>query len=462
MAIEKKKWYHKPWVRRLLFVPPIVAGVLIAWFLTSRAEGPQRKPATEVARELRVITAPAVDVVPRVLGYGTAKPARVWRAVSEVGGRVITLHPRLRAGEFIAAGELAFEIDRREYELAVKRFESELARVAAQMRELETQASNDRASLEIEQSNLQLAQAELERIQGLAATNTATPTEVRQAEQAFLSARQAVLRLENALELNVRQLETAEASKAVTAAQLEQAKLDLSKTSVRAPFTCRLQVVNLELDQFVQPGQLLFEADGTEASEINAQVPIGELIKLMRKSPEFRIDEIPDFDRIREVLDISATARLSAAELTATWDAELTRIREQLDPTTRAVQVVVRVNKPYEGVRPGVKPPLVRGAYCEVELRGGPLTGLVIVPRAALDGDGVWVVNAEDRLERRSVDVLFRMGDFATVSAGVNAGERVVAVDPSPAIAGQLVAATEAEDVRTRLLAQARGEAPLK
>ena len=153
--------------RRWLVLPPIVLGAAVVIWLTQHAQTPQRRPQQEVARVLRVIEAPAVDVIPRVLGYGTAKPARVWRAVAEVEGRVIKVHSELKPGAFVKEGEGVLEIDPREYELVVSRLEAEIAENEANLAELETQKENDSLSLEIEKASLRLAQADLDRVTGV-------------------------------------------------------------------------------------------------------------------------------------------------------------------------------------------------------------------------------------------------------------------------------------------------------
>lgn len=61
---------------------------IFAWLMLHGRE-PQKKTPEELARVLRVIVAQPVKVVPRALGYGTAKPMKVWRAVAEVEGRVM-------------------------------------------------------------------------------------------------------------------------------------------------------------------------------------------------------------------------------------------------------------------------------------------------------------------------------------------------------------------------------------
>ena len=362
-------------VRKLLFIPPVLLGIAIVAFMAGRARQPERRPPTEQARRLRVIELPRVNVVPRIQGQGTAEPAQVWRAVSEVGGRIVELHANVRPGAFLQAGDLACRIDPREYQLAVARLQAERNRVEAQLAELGTQAENDQSLLEIEQASLELTQVELDRLQRLFESEKAAGTELRDAELAHLAQREAVQRLQNSLRNLERQRATMQASIKVTQAQLEQAQLDLEKTDLRVPFGCRMQDTDVEVGEYVQAGQLLFEADGISATEIDVHVPISEARTLVSNQKIGSVTEIIDFAGALARLGFSAIVRMKDRQFTAEWDATPVRIREQLDPVTRTVQFVVQVAEPYAKVSPGVRPPLVRGTFCQVELRGAPIPG---------------------------------------------------------------------------------------
>ena len=107
---------------------------------------------------MRIVRVPVVDVVPRVIGYGTAEPDRVWKAVAEVRGRVIETHPELKPGAMIRRGETLLRIDPTEYELAVARLEADIEQVAAQLEQLDVSQKNDQALLELEEASLKLAE----------------------------------------------------------------------------------------------------------------------------------------------------------------------------------------------------------------------------------------------------------------------------------------------------------------
>ena len=123
---------------------------------------------------------------------------------------------------------------------------------------------------------------------------------------------------------------------------------------------------------------------------------------------------------------------------------------------------MVSVDKPYEKVIPGTRPPLVKGMFCEVELRGRPRKGLIVIPRSALHEGHVYLVNGEQRLERRKVDVAFAQSSLVCLSGGLQKGEILVVADPTPAIEGLLVDPEVDAALLEELIAEARGEVPLR
>ena len=66
-----------------LFLVPVAVGAAAVGYAVMNREEPQRLPPEERTTPVRVVTAPAVEVVPRALGYGSVMPGRVW----EAGGR---------------------------------------------------------------------------------------------------------------------------------------------------------------------------------------------------------------------------------------------------------------------------------------------------------------------------------------------------------------------------------------
>jgi hypothetical protein len=98
------------------------------------------------------------------------------------------------------------------------------------------------------------------------------------------------------------------------------------------------------------------------------------------------------------------------------------RAEGKLDERTRMINVVIRVNKPYE-----TKPPLAVGLFVTVDIEGRTLENAAKIPRAALrENNVVWVVDKNGQLTFRTVSVARLTPDAVLLEGGLKNGEMVV------------------------------------
>ena len=434
---------HSRW-RMLLVVPPLVLGVLMLVVMGNSRKPPTEVDAGESSATVRVVTASRVDLIPEATGYGEVQPARVWAAVAQVAGRVVEVHPRLRNGEILPAGTLLFRIDPVDYEL-------KLAQARAELAELAVKEENTRASLEIERRNLAVAQREEERLTKLSQQAVASRSDVDLAERSVLTARTAIQNSENSLALIPTQRHVLEA-------RLTQAERDLQNTAVTAPFDMRITELATEQDQYTTVGQTLFRGDAVDRVEVTAQFAMSSLRNLLAG----REDKLPAVAKLQsELADFSGfrpLLRMDLGDLTAEWEAQFARLGDAVDAQTRTMGLVIAVDKPLEQVIPGRRPPLSKGMFVEVRLRGRPQSDRLVVPRYAVRDGKVYVVGRDQRLEVRNVAVLFSQGALSIISGGVQPGEQVVVSDLPTAVPGMLLSPQVDQALQDAMLSAARGE----
>ncbi len=448
--------------RKALIVPPVLAGAAVLAMVVANREEPVQQAVPEVARPLRVIAVPQTTVIPRVLGYGTARPGDIWSAVAKVKGRIIETHPELTSGSIIREGEVVVRLERDEYELQVSRIEAEIAQARAERAELDVKEANYRQSLEIEEQSLAAAERDFARVRGLRTSNAVAEASYDESLRSVLAQRQSVQSLNSQLNVLPTQRQVLEAGLRAKQANLGQAQIDLERTVLTAPFDCRLSNVSLEVGQFLTAGQALFEAYGAAVTEVEAQVPIDRLRTLLPPSDDV-VDLSGDaMQALRAVFNVQAIVRMRTGDFVVQWDGRFDRIREELDLQTRTIQVVVAVDKPYEGVVPGKRPPLSPGMFCEVELRAAPRENQIVVPRICVRDGAVYLVDDANRLVRRPVEIAFSQGAISVVSKGLVAGETLVVSDPTPAVEGMLVEPTLDGSIASQLVAEAGGEGDVR
>ena len=452
-------------MRKLLILPPIVVGAALLAYFVSQREPPATKPPSERARHVRVIEAVEAAVVPRVLGFGTVQPEKVWNAVAQVAGEVIYVHPNFKKGAILPAGTEILRISPADYELEIAQAEANIRSSDAKLRELEVSEENTKLTLDIEQRALELRETELDRQQKLLASGTASRSTVDQAMRDTLAQRQKVRDLTNALRLIPTQRSVETEQKAVFKSQLDLARLKLARTRIKLPFRARLSEVNVEITQFAQVGQTLAIADSMEIAEVEAQVPISRFRMLAAGLPDNAIGEgvTPEtFALVADKLGFTALVRLRIGDHAVEWRGRFARMSDTINPNTRTVGVIAAVDGPYDKAIPGKRPPLAKGMFVEVELRARTVEGRIVVPRSALHDGSLYLADKDGRLEIRPVETGLTQGGFATITSGLKPGERIVVSDLNPAIPGMLLKTATDKALSDRLLADAGGEGAIK
>ena len=448
--------------RKLLIFPAIAIGVAIFILLVRSSQKPERTQISEQPRAVRVIPAPLVSVVPRAVGYGKVQPGQVWEAVAEVGGTIVEIHPDLKRGSLLAKGDILLRIDPSSYDLAQSRGEAGVKELQAQFRELEQKEKNISRSLKVEKSSLELSRKEFDRRLKLAKTKIISRSAVDQEEKRFLAQQAKVQDLQNIFDRIPAQKQALSAKISSARSRVKDTRLDLGKTTIRAPFNCRISEVNVELAQYAQPGKVLAEAYDIGSSEILAQMPLSAMKPLFEQSKGEPLAPEVGTEMLRKALGLSAVVRLNVGGETIEWKGRFSRPSEALDPQTGTVGMYVVVDDTYKQARIGVRPPLVKNMYCEVELKGRPMPKSVVIPRSALHQGIVYIVGPQNRLERRSVTVDYSQGNLVSLKKGITPGEKVIVTDIIPAIEGMLLAPQTDNNLLKSLIALATGEAPVK
>lgn len=383
-----------PPTRFLQFVVVLVvlaAGLLLVGlvFLT-KGEPPTQAPAVLVPAVSVAIATPESSGL-SVVTHGTVAPRTESELVAEVSGRIVSVSDALEAGGFFSAGDELLRLDGREHEIAVERA---------------------RAAVKLARSESRLAAAEAARRRELSKRGIASAADLEQFES-----RAAV----------------ADASLEQARANLAQAELDLERTVVRAPFDGRVRARRVDLGQFVSPGAVLARIFSIDYAEV--RLPI--------RTQDLSYVDVPLGVGVDGVaaLDVPVTLRAQLGGEELEWPARLVRTEGEIDLETRMLNVVARVEDPYARYANG-RAPLPIGLFVRAEIEGRRLDDAYALPSVALrDGGRVFLVDADDRLRFRHVEVVRRDADEVLISAGLFPGERVI-VSPLPNV-------TEGMRVRT-------------
>lgn len=447
-------------LKTAIILPVIVLGAVAAVFYAVKS-----KPALDhealsyPTRTVDVFTARRLPFRSRAMGYGYVEPTVMLKAKSEVAGKVSYVHPALAKGGTLPKGTVALRIDSTAFELSVDESKAALAGSVSTLAQLEVEQKSTRASLAIAKKNLDIGERELARITNLWKKAAIARTAVDAEEQKVLLLTQQIEELEG-------RIAAYSSRRSASKAQIDQSKSRLAKTAdtlerteVRLPFDARIGTVYVEEGEFVSTGSVVFEALGTNAVEIEAQLPTRRLRALFVSSGSRTTAPLSDSSELASALtamDLEARVRLVGADgNSGRWDGTAIRISESVDPTHDTIGIVVTVPNPYSNVVPGERPPLLNGMYASVEFVARASEQLV-VPTAAVHEGRVYVAvpgetESSYTLEIRPVEVDYRQGELIVLRDGVAPGERLVLTDVVPVVDGMPLEPREVDGYEARL-----------
>lgn len=444
----------------LITLPIILIGVGILAYIVTSKPAPEQHVLRERAVSVRIITAKTQPVAPLAAGFGLVSPARTYEAITQVGGIAEYVNPLMQKGAILPAGVVLLRLSPVDFNLAIAQARANIRAAQARLAELTVSAANLTSALVIEQQALGLKLRELERAQSLFAGGTVAQSTRDNARSAHLAQQQKVQSVESSLALMPTQRAVQTEQIAVYQASLETATLNLARTELTLPFAGRVASTSVEVGQFVRVGQTAARFDGIKAAEVEAQLTIADLRKVLQISrPDGQplVIDPSEMTKVLRDLGLKSRVRLRLGKQILDWPAKLDRISDTIDPKTGTLGVIVRVETAYSGAAPGARPPLTKGMFVEVTLTAPPISGIVI-PRNALRDGQVLLADSDDRLQLLPVSPHLLQDEIALITKGLDPGMRIVVSAVSPMIPGLLLSPVIDTELMQKLAETGAGE----
>lgn len=209
-------------------------------------------------------------------------------------------------------------------------------------------------------------------------------------------------------------------------ATFEQAKLELERTQITAPFDAHIISRHVNLGSQVSPGDNLARLVGFKTYWIEATVPISQLRWLEFSNEE---DHKGAAVKIR-----NRTAWPKDVYRTGTLD----RVIGALEDRTRLVRVLVTVDDPLSLNETSSEdlPELMIGSFVETAIEAKELKDVIRIRRDYLrSNDTVWVMK-DKKLKIQNVDIFLRDEDYAYIRSGMDKDDKVVLTNLSTVVDG--------------------------
>ena len=339
---------------------------------------PEKKDTVDVAVLVDVLPLEATTVDFSIASQGTVRPRTETILSAEVSGTVVHISPKFVAGGVFQKGEELLRIDPTNYTVKV-----------------------DQAVALVEQRQIEYDGAQKLRAQGYRA-------------EAELAAAAAAL--------------------AGAQAELIRARKDVERTSIRLPYEGMVRAKEVDVGRYVSPGTRLGVVFATDSAEV--RLPLTDSDLAFVELPGAADIAASGGSATGPKVTFSAVQRGARSE----WEGQIVRTEGVVDETNRVTFAVARIDDPYGLRRSDDRPPLPMGTFVGAEVQGVTANDVIRVPRSALRGNNqLMFVDEEDRLRIRTVDVIRADADFAYVSGGAEAGERICITAIEAPINGMLV-----------------------
>jgi len=364
----------------------LAVGIIVSVLIAISKPDVTPEPYEPIVPTVRVIRAMMSAEFLSVSSQGTVQPRSQSELIPEVSGRVTWLSPSLVNGGAFRKDDVLLRIDDADYKTLLERSEAALKRA-----EVEFGLSRD----------------ELERLASLNQRQLAS-------QQQLDTARRAA--------------EVDEATLLEARADLEQARRDLSRTELKAPFDGLVRSEQVDLGQFVTRGQSIGTIYATDYVEVRLPISADQLRYL--GLPISTRGQIPS--RLRPPVTVAA----DFGDTRLFWEGELVRLEAEFDERSRMVYGVARLQIDDSDD----SPILPVGLFVQATIQGQRVEHMIRLPRSAMrDNNQVLVVDPDNRLRFRQVSLLRLEHDDILVSQGLNDGELVCISPLQTVVDGMLV-----------------------
>jgi RND family efflux transporter MFP subunit len=360
-------------IKAIITIAVLLAAVAAAAGIIMSRPMPEQLTVSETTSAIRAMTVVKESLRLKIRSEGTVTPKTQTNVIPEIKGRVTWISPNLVVGGYFQAGDLLVTIDAADYEARTGLAQAQLLRAEAE---------------------LEHKRFELQRLQTLMMDNLVSQSNLENAARAHKIAKA------NVIESKI---------------NLAQAERDLSRTKITAPFEGMVRSESIDIGQFVQQGAPIASIYASDAVEVrlpivNAQLAYLDPANLQRG----------ELDPATAPM-IKLTARYAGTSFV--WRGQLARTEGEIDAQSRMITAVARVRQ--DNQSPDV-PPLQVGAFVAAEIEGQYLNDIVRLPRAALRPNSqVLIIDGDNRLRFRAVNVLRLENDFVLIDSGLESGEVV-------------------------------------
>lgn len=351
-------------------LPVVIIALAILVFILLKASKPAT-PASPQPEKAWLVDAVAVNYqrhAPEVRIYGRVETPRDANLKAAIEADVVEVN--VLEGEIVTAGDLLIQLDITDVKLAMQQREADLAEAQALIRSETQRYQRDQGLLANQKQLVELADKAVQRAKKLEQSRLASQATLDESLAAYEQQVLALKQLQHDINEHPSRLAQLKAAQSRAEAFLEQSKVNLSRSEVRAPFDGRVAGLTVALGDRVRAGDSLLTIYDLNQLEVRAQIPgryIGDVRRMLSQG---------------QVLSASAWLDGEKKRLS------LNRLSGEVRQDSGGIDGLFRLTDNQQ--------PLPLGTFVELQLQLAEQDRLIELPFSALYGmDRVYLIEEE-------------------------------------------------------------------
>jgi len=373
----------------------VVAPILVlslaggcAWHLMASTPKSQRATPAKQERlvDTYIIEKESVNIVLNALA--TVNADKMITLYPEVDGQVIAIKSNLVAGSQVKHDERLIELDNSEYSIEVQAQQAAVVEATSAL------------TLELGRQSIAIKEYQM--------TGNKLTAE------------------EHALVMRSPQLKAAQAQLNRAKATLAKAELDLARTNIRAPFSGQVIESHVHVGSRVSSNSELMQLVATDRFLLSVDLP------------EASVQWLQYANQDGQGSPVSITSSHWHGQQRM---AEVISMAPNMDSQSRMVTVVIAINDPLALLPENkAKPKVMINNLLDVTIQGRSLNNVSMLSDELIrNGNQVWLMGQDNKLEMRRVNPIFRNSTFAYIGDELKVGERIVSSYLGTPVTGMLL-----------------------
>lgn len=318
--------------------------------------------------------------------YGSVVALKTIQLKSLTTGKISYAHDNFIEGGLIHKDELILSVDTVKLKLQEKKLLNQLSAKKIQEEKVKQSIQNITESIKIALENFNLSKNELNRSTVMLSEKTISTQNNEATILKHQSQKAALTQLQNQKKLLPHDLNSIQNQVENILIQLQETRVDINRSSIKAPFTLRVTKTHVNLGQFVSPNTLLADAYDAQRLDLSIEVPSSQTSWLIETQGQSIADINEDY--FKSLTLPQNTIEWISPQISGKFKAKNIRLSSAFDDKTRNLKLFLELEPKLLLDSPLILP----GSFAKVTLEGKKIKNSVSVPTMSIFNKQVQVV----------------------------------------------------------------------